>query len=840
MQKVEKTSTGLIIHEPSNEIKRAALRYFSLKDPIREYFIYVGKDMTKKPIFGKEHDVLYITSGFLTMKDQNVIPLKKFVKNVPARDGADIKITMNREPRSQLQRDCIDRMVKCKSPKLTIEVKPGVGKEQPYSTLIPTPNGYVKMGDLNIGDKVFSRDGMMTKIIGIFEQGVKDVYKITFQDGRTAMCGLEHLWDVKTHKNGRYHTVMLKDMLKDFKHLNKWKLDHHREDPYIYKYSIPKCQPVNFPHKNIPINPWVLGCFIGNGCLREKYLTISSGNEWIPNKIAEICNINVRKTKAENYSYVFYNPITNKPILTKEFFNDLPEMVDVYSRDKRIPSCYMINDVSTRLSILQGLMDTDGSVSPNGGRYNVTYSSTSLNLLYDIQQIIYSFGYTAKIVLDKRVEKYNSGFCGTLNFRIPNSIKQSFFTYPGKKMIAMEAAEIKQDTRYDSLLIKNIEFSHREQCRCIMVDNPEHLYLTEDYIVTHNTFMALYTISLIGKKPLIIAPTANLKNQWIENFTELGIDENDIAKRIYDAPHKKLCVVTISSIENELRDDWKGLMDVLHEANFGIRIVDEAHLHLKGLLKFDAICNIKRNYYLSATLGRSDDAEDRVLNRALSDAERFVGSKKYEEYQDEYIFPYLQDIYYNASRAICEQHFKYGKKGLISATYYRMLMDYRGGKPFIANVIHMVKIAQKTKTQGKVLLLLPLLDAIDMVKAEMNRQEYFKEYTIGSVDGSMPIPERQKAFECDIILSTTMSCGTGVDISNLGAVVNFDQKSSPIIFEQIVGRLRNRGFDCFYFDICDHVKYAKAFEKWGMKRRSILKYFPGVSGKYKQLPNIHC
>ena len=482
MQKVEKTSTGLIIHEPSNEIKRAALRYFSLKDPVREYFIYVGKDMTKKPIFGKEHDVLYITSGFLTMKDQNVIPLKKFVKTIPARDGADIKITMNREPRSQLQRDCIDRMVKCKSPKLTIEVKPGVGK----------------------------------------------------------------------------------------------------------------------------------------------------------------------------------------------------------------------------------------------------------------------------------------------------------------------------------------------------------------------TFMALYTISLIGKKPLIIAPTANLKNQWIENFTELGIDENDIAKRIYDAPHKKLCVVTISSIENELRDDWKGLMDVLHEANFGIRIVDEAHLHLKGLLKFDAICNIKRNYYLSATLGRSDDAEDRVLNRALSDAERFVGSKKYEEYQDEYIFPYLQDIYYNASRAICEQHFKYGKKGLISATYYRMLMDYRGGKPFIANVIHMVKIAQKIKTQGKVLLLLPLLDAIDMVKTEMNRQEYFKEYTIGSVDGSMPIPERQKAFECDIILSTTMSCGTGVDISNLGAVVNFDQKSSPIIFEQIVGRLRNRGFDCFYFDICDHVKYAKAFEKWGMKRRSILKYFPGVSGKYKQLPNIHC
>jgi hypothetical protein len=135
VQKVEKTSTGLIIREPSNEIKRAALRYFSLKDPVREYFIYVGKDMTKKPIFGKEHDVLYITSGFLTMKDQNVIPLKKFVKTIPSRDGADIKIEMNREPRSQLQRDCIDRMVKRKSPKLTIEVKPGVVCRRPRTAM---------------------------------------------------------------------------------------------------------------------------------------------------------------------------------------------------------------------------------------------------------------------------------------------------------------------------------------------------------------------------------------------------------------------------------------------------------------------------------------------------------------------------------------------------------------------------------------------------------------------------------------------------------------------------------------------------------------------------------
>jgi len=352
--------------------------------------------------------------------------------------------------------------------------------------------------------------------------------------------------------------------------------------------------------------------------------------------------------------------------------------------------------------------------------------------------------------------------------------------------------------------------------------------------------MALSVIAQLGKKPLIIAPTALLKNQWIENFTDLGVPESDIATRIYDGPNKKVCVVTISAIENELRKDWEGLLHVLAQANYGIRITDEAHLHLKGVLKFDAIANIKRNYYLSATLGRSDESEDDVLNRALLDADRFVGDKRYEEYQDEYINVYLQDIYYNASREICDEHFKYGKKGLISATYYRMLMDYQHGKPFYNNAMRMVKIAQKIKVQGKVLLLLPLLDAIQQVKEEMKKDPYFDKLTISCVDGHMKQSEKMEALEKDIILSTTMSMGTGVDVSNLGAVVNFDQKSSLIILEQIVGRLRNRGFQTYYIDVCDHVKYARAFENWGMKRRQYMPYFPGVSSKLKLLPKIMC
>ena len=393
----------------------------------------------------------------------------------------------------------------------------------------------------------------------------------------------------------------------------------------------------------------------------------------------------------------------------------------------------------------------------------------------------------------------------------------------------------------ESLKIKSIEFSHREKCRCIMVDNDEHLYLTEDYIVTHNTFIALYSASKLGLKPLIVAPTSLLKNQWIDNILELGIDRSDIATKIWDSPQKKVCVVTISSLEGAVRDDWNGLMKTMDSAGFGIKVIDEAHLHLKGMLKFDALCNIKHNWYLSATLGRSDPSEDRILNRALADATRFIGNSAYEEYQKEYVQDYLQDIFYFPSSKLCEKCFKYGSKGLIRSSYYRMLMSYRNGEPFIRNIVNVIKRAKGIiNYDGKILVLVPLLDIIDRVLQAMKADPFFRNYTIAGVDGSMPLAKRREAMESNFILSTSLSMGTGVDVQNLGVVVNFDQYSSSIIGEQIFGRLRDRGKETYYVDVCDHVKQASMLRRWGEKRRLLIPYYPGAKRDMKKFPNIFC
>lgn len=695
--RVEKTTTGIIIKEPTMDVKRAVLRYFSLTNPTREFFIYCGNDPDNEGLFGGEKDVIYLTSGALNIRDMTMRHLSFGMKTITPPIPQKIELGSTREPRSELQKDCINKLLTSNSKKITIEVRPGVGKCEPYSRKIPCFNsdtGYKLMGELNVGDSVFDRSGRPTRILQIFEQGEKDVYKLTFSDGRTAYCGLEHLWTVrrqsKSHISNFYgwETMTLKDLMCNF-------------DQYIT--YIPVCKPVNYPHKDVELTDDVIDQFIDHDSISQDYL---------------------------------------------------------------------INDVTTRCWLLDKFF---------------TKENLSENIQNQLQWI-------------------------------QNSLNT-------------------QDLK--ELKIESIEFSHKEQCRCLMVDNTEHLYLTEDFIVTHNTFIAMYSISKLGLKPLIVCPTTNLKAQWIENIVNEGIDTHDIATNIFEAQNKKICVVTITSLENAIREDWNRLKAAVTDGSFGIKIVDESHLHLKGIMKFDAICNIEHNWYLSATLGRSDDSEDKILNRLFLDADRFIGSDKYVEYQKEYIQIYLQDIYYNPTQKLCDETFSYGTKGLVKATYYRMLMEYKGGEPFYNNIITMMKRARSVVSDGKMLVLVPLLEIIDTIKERIEQDPDLNKLSLGWINGKMSPDQKSDMLNRDIILSTTMSVGTGVDIMNLRSVINFDQYQSPIINEQIVGRLRDRGEICHYFDICDHVKYARTISNWGMKRRNYFIAFPGIKKEMKRLQPIY-
>lgn len=369
----------------------------------------------------------------------------------------------------------------------------GCGKAQPLSTPIPTPNGWKKMGDLKVGDEVFTYDGSVTKIDGVFPQGEQDIYQIAFNDGRTSECTADHLWTVLTssHEKYRFQTLSLRDMINETS-------DGICE--FKTNYYIPTLfSPLQYPHRDVPIDPYTIGALIGNGVLGDKMLTVSSGDEWVPLKIAKNNGFKHHKICDKNYDYWFYDDKGNH-VNNKRFFSTLPEMVGTQSHNKRIPEIYLHNDPQTRLELLRGLMDTDGSIAKTKTgagnlKYDVSYSSCSEGLLNDIIELIQSFGYTANINVDSRVEKYRHGYHGSITIQAPAAFKMLLFTHPNKFERAKDAFGVhcqskRRERKYDIIHLLAIKKVRREEAQCIHITNHSHLYVTDQGILTHNTTLA--------------------------------------------------------------------------------------------------------------------------------------------------------------------------------------------------------------------------------------------------------------------------------------------------------------------------------------------------------------
>lgn len=372
----------------------------------------------------------------------------------------------------------------------------GVGKAQPVNTLIPTPQGWRKLGELKVGDYVYDRTGRPTKVLKVFPQGEKQVYTLYLKDGRSTQCAGDHLWTVINKKN-QQQTLTTEELLK--KGLT---------NSAGFKYAVPNNLPVEYDRINYSIDPYVIGVFLGDGCCKQRQLTLSSETEEIPILIKELIGAKeVNKNSGENYNWTFtlQNPMqsnSNNLILkfqTETFFADYQKEMCCSAQEKRIPDVYKRGSIDQRLALLQGLFDTDGSIaSKDENRFNIRFTSTSYQLILDVQEVLYSLGYSSTIIQDKRSEKYITGACYGLNVNIPNEEKFKLFRLQRKKDIALKAKNYPKHKNYSKESIVNIiKEDYTAEMVCIYVDNLEHLYLTNDYIVTHNTTLVNFIIDAL-------------------------------------------------------------------------------------------------------------------------------------------------------------------------------------------------------------------------------------------------------------------------------------------------------------------------------------------------------
>lgn len=696
---------------------------------------------------------------------------------------------------------------------------PGFGKAEPYSRKIPTPTekGYTLMGDLKVGDYVFDRQGNPTKITAIFEQGCQDVYRVTFNDGRYARCLKDHLWAVKTKQGEAFKVCKTEELMND---CCTYIVPKNGKPHTKHKYRIPVCDPVNYPTREVPIDPWVLGCFIGNGCCRERVLTISSGNHEIPERIGLMCGFNVKKNSDHNYSYTFYKD--GHPVLTKDFFRDVPELIGLYSSEKHIPDVYMINDITTRLRLLQGLMDTDGTININQGRYTVSYTSTSLKLLNNIKWILYSFGMSGNICIDKRPDKYRDGYCGILVFRVPNVFKQYLFTLSYKYNRAYEAKSIQQSREYGLLIISDIIPDGKEQCRCIMVDNPEHLYLTENFIVTHNTFCAGVGLCKLKMKTLIIMHRDNLRRQWMNSLfnmnglTSKEVHEIDSSEELYNIALGKLHLdydvylmthATFRAGINRIQK-MKDVMNITKNLGIGLKIIDEAHLEFRDTLIMDSCFNVKRNLYLTATAGRSAKDENSIFRHVFSSAIFYKPSlmltsnmpKKWVNYTTVEIDTHCKPNIYKYRVA--------GGKGMNGPSYGKWVIQYDKNNTHFKCIVDLLKLAFEKDQYSKVLVFLPLIDLCEecayFLKRKLdNDKDFTYDLDIRTICSKNSKKDNEYAKKSDVIITTIQSCGTGTDIKGITTIISCSPYVSRITCQQVFGRIRYNGKIGDYYDIYD-------------------------------------
>lgn len=400
----------------------------------------------------------------------------------------------------------------------------GLGKMEPVSSLIPTPSGFVKMGDIKVGDFVFGEDGLPHKVLKTFPHKNKEIYKVTFSDGTVSYCGLDHLWKVTTpvlqqRKQG-WQILSLGEMLKrGLQYNNAARVKNGLKT--VNKYKIPVSAPVEYKHKNFFIDPYILGICIGDGSMcAGTGIDIS-----IPDTEKEtVSNINCRLKEgyilSENRSsscpkYRIKISVKGK---RNEYFSEIKRLgLNVHGNDKFIPEEYKFGSVEQRLFLLRGLMDSDGSIR-NGNK--IGYYTNSERLANDVAELVFSLGGVAKIHGYEREKDGKK----RIEYHVLIQIKENPFLLTRKAKKYCPTFK-----KYCSKYIVSAEFDRHEDAKCLMVDSAEHTYLTSrNYIVTHNTTsVSVAAIEGNFDSVLIVCP-ASLKSNWKRELS-FYIPEKDIS-----------------------------------------------------------------------------------------------------------------------------------------------------------------------------------------------------------------------------------------------------------------------------------------------------------------------
>lgn len=356
-----------------------------------------------------------------------------------------------------------------------------IGKMQPLSAKVLTPTGWVRMKQLRVGDAVASVDGKPSVVDAIIPHGIKPSYRVTFSDGRSTLCGDEHLWKVGEVGN------FTRDGYRVVDTLELQDLIAQGRTFFIPTFSGDYCS-----HSSLPMSPWLLGALLGDGGLTNGTPIFTKDDpatvEAVREEVARL-NCHLVYIDGTSWRIVGNDRGTNKVADILLHLNLLGKR----SEDKSIPMMYLNASRQDRLALLTGLMDTDGSAE---GSYGIPcFNTSSPALARDVKYLVRSLGGIA--TSSSRVPTYQHNGekrKGLLAYRVYPKLADRIFRHSYK------ASREVSRTRSARLKVISVVREGYEEMQCISVSHPDHLYVTDEFIVTHNTTLAMNLLDFLTQE----------------------------------------------------------------------------------------------------------------------------------------------------------------------------------------------------------------------------------------------------------------------------------------------------------------------------------------------------
>ncbi|MGH2994767.1 MAG: PhoH family protein [Gaiellaceae bacterium] len=368
------------------------------------------------------------------------------------------------------------------------------GRAQPVDRQVLTPSGWEAIGSLRVGDLVIGSDGRPTPVLGVYPQGRRAVFRLSSRDRASTLCCAEHLWTVTTpddRRRGTYRVLRTDEMV------GRLRRNHQ------HRFALPLLTaPVEFEPQEVPLGPYALGLLLGDGCLTTKTTpSFTTADEELADALeSRLPGIELQPRSDVDYvlrhveghrgGAIVANPVT---VALREL-----GLAGTRSATKFVPEPYLRNSPAVRLGVLQGLLDSDGGpVVQRGRTCRIHYMTCSARLRDDVVFLVRSLGGVAYWRARPAAGRGPGRARGRLVHHRSDAFALDIRLPAGVEPFRLARKSERYHTRgggQPMRFVERIEPAGEAETVCIQVAAADSLYVTDDFLVTHNTLNDSFVI----------------------------------------------------------------------------------------------------------------------------------------------------------------------------------------------------------------------------------------------------------------------------------------------------------------------------------------------------------